>query len=33
MKQGVDFNNSIDGIFGGDLDFHGESLQLKNVIM
>ena len=31
MKQGVDFNNSIDGIFGGDLDFHGENLQLKNV--
>ena len=31
MKQGVDFNKSIDGIFGGDLDFHGENLQLKNV--
>ena len=31
MKQGVDFNKSIDGKFGGELDFHGENLQLKNV--
>ena len=31
MKRGQDFNNSIDGKFGGELDFHGDNLQLSNV--
>ena len=31
MKRGQDFSNSVDGIFGGDLDFHGESMMLRNV--
>ena len=31
MKRGQDFSNSVDGIFGGDLDFHGDSMMLRNV--
>ena len=31
MKRGQDFNESVDGIFGGDLDFHGDSMVLRNV--
>ena len=31
MKRGQDFNESVDGIFGGDLDFHGDSMMLRNV--
>tara|TARA_Y100000992_G_scaffold231766_1_gene162862 strand:+ start:1019 stop:1567 length:549 start_codon:yes stop_codon:yes gene_type:complete len=31
MKRGQDFNESVDGIFGGSLDFHGDSMVLRNV--
>ena len=31
MKQGVDFQRGVEGIFGGDLDFHGHDLQKANV--
>ena len=31
MRIGDDFNKSVDGKFGGDLDFHGESMMLENV--
>ena len=31
MQRGQDFNSSVDGKFGGDLDFHGDSMMLRNV--
>ena len=31
MKRGQDFNESVDDIFGGSLDFHGDSMVLRNV--